>query len=328
MRYIEVKIYTAPEEVDPLTCILTEKGIAGFAVEDIRDIQELMDRKRSYDWDYIDESLINANDIRTNVTFYLDDTEEGRNTLKQIREELANAGAGEYELVSKTVDDSEWKDKWKEYFKPARITERIVIKPTWEEYSPEPGELVIEIDPGMAFGTGTHPTTKLCVKLLEKYLEPGSDTVLDVGCGSGILSVASVLLGAQKVLAVDIDPVAVEVTKENAERNRVSDKITVMEGDLTKGLSVKADIVAANLMADLVILLSKDVSKHLSGKGVYISSGILTERKEEVAAAIKSCGFCILEVLEEGEWCAIAAELPQTMPSGKTAALERTAAFD
>jgi len=308
MRYLEVKIYTAPEGIDPLTLILTEMGIAGFAVEDIRDIQELMSRKNPYDWDYIDESLITAENIRNNVTLYLDDTDEGRNTLNQIREEIANADIGEYELVIKTIDDSEWKDKWKEYFKPTRITERIVIKPTWEEYAPESGDLVIEMDPGMAFGTGAHPTTTLCIRLLEKYIEPGSDTVLDVGCGSGILSVASALLGAESVVAVDIDPVAVEVTKENAERNGVADKIAAMEGDLTKGLSVKADIVAANLMADLVIMLSKDIVAHLSGKGIYISSGILADRKNEVTAAIEACGFRILEVLEEEEWCAVAAQ--------------------
>jgi ribosomal protein L11 methyltransferase len=324
MQYIEIKIYTAPEETDPLTSILLDMGIAGLAVTDARDVQELMKKKNEYDWDYIDESLLNPARIRNNVTFYLDDTEEGRKTLDRIRTELCRvypeppgpsdrpAGSrrngGRLELVWKTVDDSEWKDNWKKYFKPAKITDRIVVKPTWEEYEPAAGELVIEIDPGMAFGTGAHPTTSLCVKLLEKYISPGEDTVLDVGCGSGILSVAAVLLGAGKVMAVDIDPVAVAVSKENIERNRMSDKITVLQGDLAKGVSVKADIVAANLMADLVIMLSKDVAAHLSGKGVYISSGILIEKREQVAAAVRKCGFRILEIPEEGEWCAIAAQ--------------------
>ncbi|HWQ79137.1 MAG TPA: 50S ribosomal protein L11 methyltransferase [Anaerovoracaceae bacterium] len=307
MQYIEVKIYTAPEEIDPLTCILMDLGIAGFAVEDARDIYDLMDKKNTYDWDYIDESLMQPENIKPNVTFYLEATEKGRKTLAGIREELRSDGR--IELVWKTVDDSEWKDNWKEYFKPARITDRIVVKPTWEEYEPAAGELVIEIDPGMAFGTGAHPTTSLCVKLLEKYITPGEDTVLDVGCGSGILSVASALLGAKEVTAVDIDPVAVEVTNENVELNRLAGKITVSEGDLTKGLSIKADIVAANLMADLVMMLSKDIGAHLKGKSVYISSGILIEKKDQVAAAIKECGFRILDVLEDGEWCAIAAQL-------------------
>jgi ribosomal protein L11 methyltransferase len=300
MKYIEIKIYTSQEGIDPLTCILMDMGIAGFAIEDARDFQALIDKKNSYDWDYIDEGLMELEHVKTSVTFYLEDTAEGRSLLEQLREK--------YELDWKPVDDSEWKDNWKEYFKPAKITERIVIKPTWEDYEKAENELVIEIDPGMAFGTGTHPTTSLCVKLLEKYIEPGKDAVLDVGCGSGILAIASALLGAKDILAVDIDPVAVEVSKENVELNQLSDKIRVMEGDLTKGLKEKADIVAANLMADLVMLLSKDVAAHLKGKSIYISSGILIEKQEEVVAAIEECGFRILDILEEGEWCAIAAQ--------------------
>ena len=154
-----------------------------------------------------------------------------------------------------------------------------MIKPTWEEYERKGDELVIEIDPGMAFGTGTHPTTSLCVKLLERYIEPEKDVILDVGCGSGILAITSALLGAKGVLAVDIDPIAVSVSKENVELNHLSSKVRVLEGDLTKGLKEKADIVVANLMADLVIILSKDVPAHLKGKNIYISSGRSEERR-------------------------------------------------
>lgn len=301
MKYIEIKIYTSQEGIDPLTCILMDMGIAGFAIEDARDFKELIDKKNSYDWDYIDESLMELEHVKTSVTFYLEDTAEGRSLLEQLK--------GQYDLVWKPVEDSEWKDNWKEYFKPAKITDRIVIKPTWEDYEKKENELVIEIDPGMAFGTGTHPTTSLCVRLLEKYIEPGKDEVLDVGCGSGILAIASALLGAKEILAVDIDPIAVDVSKENVELNQLSHKIRVMEGDLTKGLKMKADIVAANLMADLVMLLSRDVAAHLKGKSIYISSGILIEKQEEVVAAIEECGFRILDIMEEGEWCAIAAQI-------------------
>lgn len=301
MKYIEVKIYTSQEGIDPLTCVLMDMGIAGFAIEDARDFQDLMNKKNSYDWDYIDDSLMELEHVRTSVTFYLEDTESGKSLLAQLREK--------YELVSKPVDDSEWKDNWKEYFKPTKITDKIVIKPTWEAYESKEEELVIEIDPGMAFGTGTHPTTSLCVKLLEKYIEPGKDAVLDVGCGSGILSIASALLGAKNVSAVDIDPVAVQVSKENVDLNQLSEKISVMEGDLTKGLQFRADVVVANLMADLVMMLSKDVAAHLRGKSIYISSGILIEKQAEVVAAIEACGFHILDIMEEGEWCAIAAQI-------------------
>lgn len=302
MRYIEVKIYTTQEGIDPLTCILMDMGIAGFAVEDARDFQDLLNKKNSYDWDYIDEGLMEFENVRTNITFYLEDAEESLWILNQLKERTL-------EIEWKYVDDSDWKDNWKEYFKPAKISDRIVIKPTWEEYVRAGDELVIEIDPGMAFGTGTHPTTSLCVKFLEQFIEPGVDSVLDVGCGSGILAIASALLGAKDVLAVDIDPVAVEVTKKNAELNHLSGKIRVKEGDLTKGLNERTDIVAANLMADLVIMLSKDVAAHLKDKGIFISSGILIEKKEQVAAAIEECGFRILNIVEEGEWCAIAAQM-------------------
>lgn len=303
MQYIEVKIFTSQEEIDPLTCILMDMGIAGFAIEDARDFRDLMNKKNTYDWDYIDESLMKLENVRTSVTFYLEESEDSRRLIRQLQEKLR------LEMTWKTVDDSAWKDNWKEYFKPVKITDRIVVKPTWEEYEPGADELVIEIDPGMAFGTGTHPTTSLCVKLMEKYIEGSKGAVLDVGCGSGILSIAAALLGAKNVLAVDIDPVAVEVSKENARLNRLSDKITVKEGDLTKGLNTQADIVVANLMADLVMMLSKDVAAHLKGKSIYISSGILIEKRDQVAAVIEECGFRVLEVLEEGEWCAIAAQL-------------------
>ncbi|MDD3167913.1 MAG: 50S ribosomal protein L11 methyltransferase [Eubacteriales bacterium] len=315
MRYIEVKIYTTQEGIDPLICNLMDLGIAGFAIEDARDFLDLLNKKNSYDWDYIDESLMELEDIPASVAFYLEETGESERSLVLLEERLNELKSedcinyGKLSLVRKHVEDSEWKDNWKEYFKPAKISDRIVIKPTWEEYNRTGDELVIEIDPGMAFGTGTHPTTSLCVKLLERYIEPGQDTVLDVGCGSGILAIASALLGAKAVLAVDIDPVAVEVSMENLERNQLSGKIRVMEGDLTKGLKETADIVVANLMADLVRMLSKDVAAHLKGKSIYISSGILIEKQEQVVSAIEECGFHILDIMEEGEWCAIVAQI-------------------
>ena len=183
-----------------------------------------------------------------------------------------------------------------------------MVKPTWEEYAPEEKDLVIEIDPGMAFGTGTHETTSMCIKLMEKYVKPG-DMVLDVGCGSGILSVAASLLGAGNTLAVDIDPEAVKVASENVVLNGCSDRVAVMEGNLVEGIDFKAHVVAANLMADLVMMLSNHVASHLLPGGIYISSGILTEKEKIVSEAIVECGFRIIEVIHDGMWCAIAATL-------------------
>ena len=185
-----------------------------------------------------------------------------------------------------------------------------MIKPTWEDYEAGEKELVIEIDPGMAFGTGTHETTSGCIQLMEKYMKPG-DKVLDVGCGSGILSIAAALLGSRDILAIDIDPVAVEVTRENVELNKISEYVDTRYGDLTKGVSYRADIVVANLMADLVMMLTKDVAKHLEDGGIYISSGIIDFKEEEVCETLKRYGFEIIEILKKGEWCTVAARLKQ-----------------
>ncbi|MBQ9708236.1 MAG: 50S ribosomal protein L11 methyltransferase, partial [Firmicutes bacterium] len=219
----------------------------------------------------------------------------------------------------------QWKDKWKEYFHPTKITDRLVVKPSWEDYSPAAGDLVIEIDPGMAFGTGTHETTSLCMKLLEKYMgasaadkdkksedvkgsaEGWGLKVLDVGCGSGILSIAAARLGAGDVLGVEIDEDAVLVARENVELNGCSEGVKVIQGDLTKGIDYKADIIVANLMADLVMMLAGSAKAHLAPGGIFISSGILTDKEEIVSSAIVEAGFEIVEVAEDGEWCAIAA---------------------
>ena len=207
------------------------------------------------------------------------------------------------------VCDEDWKDRWKQYFKPARVTEYIVVKPSWENYEPREGDRIIEIDPGMAFGTGTHPTTKMCIRFLEKYIGNQDDVVLDLGCGSGILFIAAALCGSKKVKGVDIDPDAVAASVENVGKNNLKDYIEIRQGDVTKGLGFTADIIVANLIADLVINLAGDIAKHLSGRKIFISSGILAEKCEKVVSALKKNEFDILEIQEEDEWCAIAAQL-------------------
>ena len=323
MEYLEVKIYTTTKGIDPVSGIFLAAGVDGIVVEDPGDFYELMEKKNAYDWDYVDDELAESlKTTQTNVTGYLEKTSEGYAQLKQIESELwrldtFNAcGAfedvvgllGSLRMTVKTVCDDQWKDKWKEYFKPSKITDKIVIKPSWENYEKtSEDEIIIEIDPGAAFGTGKHPTTTMCIKALEKYVKPGESSVLDVGCGSGILSIAAAKLGARDVLGIEIDPVAVTVAGENVELNGLSDIIKVKEGDLTKGVDFKADIVAANLMADLVVMLSADVRKHLKEGGVFVSSGILAEKRDYVAGEIEKCGFKIIEVLEEDEWVAIVA---------------------
>ena len=314
MKYLEINIETSAAGIEPVVSALLNLGITDTAVEDPRDIEDLMDKKQTYDWDYLDDSIIEKMKESPKVTVYLEDTEENRTLAEQIapameelrskaREGIFGEGAdfGSLRVSKKQEDDTQWKDKWKEYFKPARIAENIVVKPTWESYERQGDEKVIEIDPGMAFGTGTHETTSLCVKMLEKY-QKESDKVLDVGCGSGILSIAAALLGAEDVLGVDIDPVAVEVAAENIELNGVANVAKAQYGDLT---NYKADIVVANLMADLVMMLSEDVARHMQPGGLFISSGILVEKEVQVTEHLRSQGFGIVEVREDGGWCCI-----------------------
>lgn len=320
MKFIEVKIYTSHEGIEPLTAMLMQKGITGITVDDPADVDELMEHKKEYEWDYIDQSLLDDKNREPVVYAYFDDTEEGRKQVQDLKLAIMMLKGKEMEGVfgwdtslgrlyaeDRVVDDSDWKDKWKEFFKPMKVTEKLVIKPTWESYEKTGDEKVIEIDPGMAFGTGTHETTGLCLELIEKYLKQGQK-VLDIGCGSGILSIAAALLGSGPVLAVEIDPDAVRTARENVAANGVENMVTVQEGDLTKDVEGKAGLIAANLMAPLVIQLCPAAAEHLEEKGVFISSGILLEKREEVERAISQAGFKVLEVREKGEWCAIAAE--------------------
>lgn len=329
MKYIELKIHASRQGVEMMSELLMRNGITSVSVDDPADLQDILDKKNEYGWDYIDDEVKARPDREPVVRAYLEDSDEGRRRLQSLKEKIMNLKSLELEghfgwdvdfgrlyAEARVVDDEDWKDKWKENFHPIHITDRIVVKPSWEEYraSEEPDgeghdgtdEIVIDIDPGMAFGTGSHETTRLCVRLMEKY---GADhrSLLDVGCGSGILAMVGAGLGFDEILGVEIDPDAVRVAEENIRRNGFDDRITVRQGDLAEGLDQKTDMIVANLMADLVIRLASDCRSHLTDSGVFISSGILTEKKEAVAKAIEDSGFEIVEIAEEGEWCAIAA---------------------
>lgn len=321
MKYIQADIHVNREGIEPVVTALLEIGITDTVIEDPADIADLLEKKNDYDWDYIDESVLELENEEPKVTVFVEESDEGRAKLEEIKAAVAElksrqeagefgegADLGKLTVTASVEDDSRWKDNWKEYFKPAKVGRTIVVKPTWEEYEAKEGEKIIEIDPGMAFGTGTHETTSLCIRLMEDYVKPGMK-ILDVGCGSGILSITGALLGASEVLGVEIDPVAVEIAQENIELNHIGNVAKAQYGDLTKGIDFKADVIVANLMADLVMMLSADVAKHLLPGGIYISSGILTEKEVLVADTMRSLGFKIMEVKEDGMWCAIVAKL-------------------
>lgn len=305
MDYKEIKIKIDKRELDKLILLLSDMGIDDIAIEDPDDVRELMEKPVEWAWDYVADEVQEKANEKPVVTVYMEDTPEQDSIVDKIKKNTESLNP---EISISELKAEAWQDKWKEYFKPAKITEKIVIKPTWEEYESSDGsEIIVEIDPGMAFGTGTHETTSLCIKLLEKYAEK-EKKVLDVGCGSGILSIVAAKLGMTDILALDIDPTAVDVSRENAIINGVEKYINFQISDLTKGIDYQGDIVLANLMTDLVIMLSKDVKKHIKKEGIFISSGILTEKREMVEAAIREAGFEILETAEDGEWCAIAAK--------------------
>ncbi len=350
MRYIELKIHASHQGVEAVTEMLMRNGITGISVDDPADLQDILDKKNEYGWDYIDDAVKAQPDREPVVKAYLEDSEEGRAQTQHLKIEVMKLKSLELEgkfgwdvdfgrlyAESQIVDDEDWKDKWKEYFKPTAITDRIVVKPSWEEYHAKAGQLVIEIDPGMAFGTGTHETTRLCMAMLQMALaqrEHGKNAVgacsemgapgilgkdfgeanpecwdvMDVGCGSGILSIGAALLGAESVLGIEIDPDAVDVARENVAKNGLEDQIQVRQGDLTEGVNAKAHILVANLMADLVMKLAAPAKEHLLDGGIFISSGILVEKKEIVAQAIRKAGLTVTQIVTDGEWCAIRAE--------------------
>lgn len=316
MKYYQIDIETTASGIEIIIGKLMSVGIENTAVTDPHDIALLMDKKEAYAWDYVDPSVTKRMSESPRITLYSDEYKDVEKTIKalhelsiEVRDGLYGEGVdfGPLRPVINIRDDSEWKDKWKDYFKTFRVSEHIVVKPTWEKnIEIRPDDVVIEIDPGMAFGTGTHETTSMCIELLDKYLEK-DNFVLDAGCGSGILSIAAAKLGAKKVLGVDIDEVAVEVADENITLNDVSEIAAAQYGDITKGIDITTDLVVANLMAELIVMITPDIPAHLKERGLYITSGILVEKKEMVLKALKDADFEIVEVCEKGEWCAIVA---------------------
>lgn len=317
MNWTEVNIYTTTEGIDPVCGCLLGIGVTGFAIRDSKDFEEFLNDKTG-NWDYIDDDLMNMRDCETCVTVYLPDDSQGADMLSALRSEMSalgerdeNKAFGRLAVELANVREEDWANNWKQYFKPLTVGERLVIKPSWEEYDPTDGRTVLEIDPASSFGTGQHNTTQLCLELIEKNLRDG-DRVLDLGCGSGILSIAAVLLGADSATAVDISQNSVETAKENASKNNIpTEKYTAYCGDiisdnaLVEKIGGGFDIIAANIVADVLIAMSLIFERFLKKGGRLILSGIITERADEVIEAVKSKGYTLVELREKDGWAAV-----------------------
>ena len=299
MRYIEVTVNTPGAEIDVRCQEMADMGAGGFVIENKEDFKDFLEQNHQY-WDYVDDELENQFAGVSRIKCYLTDDEDGIAVLRRIN-------AAYDDVTTSYVEDSDWENNWREYYKPIEVGEKLVVVPEWEE-APQDGRLPLRLDPGLIFGTGSHATTRMCLAALEKFSKPGV-RVLDLGCGSGILGIGALILGCDSCLGVDIDPKAPDVVMSNAALNGIgADKMTAWAGDIIADASLRARIgggyqlVLANIVADVIIPLSAVVRQFMAPGAVFICSGIIEHRWPETEAALISNGFEILDHKSEEEW--------------------------
>jgi len=324
MDWLEVKITTTSAGIEAVTGVLMQLGINGFVVEDPDDFESFLTDPNIYK-DYVDEDLYKLREVQPAVTVYLPGNEQGADMLRAVQSEigkLRSLGAdqlgvetGELSITLGNVREEDWENCWKKYFKPLKVGEKFMIKPTWEEITEPTDRIILEIDPSSSFGTGSHETTKLCIETLESIVKPGC-TILDMGCGSGILGIAAYLLEAGDITAVDIDANSVRIATENFERIGADAELRLMCGNvlaeneaaekLRAALAEKKyDIIVANIVADIILAMKELFASLLKDEGRLVLSGIISERAEEVAEGMKSAGFEAITIRERGGWTAI-----------------------
>ncbi|WP_100331622.1 50S ribosomal protein L11 methyltransferase [Bacillus xiapuensis] len=310
MKWSEISIQTTNEAVEAISNILHEAGASGVVIEDPFELER--ERKDQFGeiyqldpGDYPEEGVIVKAYLP--VSSFLNETVEGiADSIKNLTAYHIDIGQNVMKVTE--VNEEDWATAWKQYYNPVKISEKFTVVPTWEDYRPvSTDELIIELDPGMAFGTGTHPTTVMCLQALERFVKSG-DYVVDVGTGSGVLSIGAALLGAQKVTALDLDAVAVAAAKENIRLNGVEDKVTVAQNNLLDGIHDPADIVVANILAKVIMSFTHEVAQIVKPGGYFISSGIIGQKREEVKDAIAANGFEIEETMWMEDWVAIIAK--------------------
>jgi ribosomal protein L11 methyltransferase len=307
VKWTEVKVETASEAVEAISNIMMEAGASGVAIEDALDVEnfksdlygEILDKEQ---FTHIKEGAL--------VMAYFPETTFLPEILPFIKESIRHLpefglSIGKNEVTVSEVAESDWATAWKKYYHPVRVTRFLTIVPSWEKYeAKDAAEKIITLDPGMAFGTGTHPTTRLTLQALETVLR-GGETLLDVGTGSGVLSIASKYLGAQQVYAYDLDEVAVNAAQENMDMNPVAEDVQVSANDLLNGITIKADVIVANILADIIVLMIDDAWRLLKNDGTLIISGIIEEKKAMILEKLTDTGFLIDQIFQQGDWYAI-----------------------
>ncbi len=310
MKWTEICILTTHEAVEPISNILHETGAGGIVIEDSLELEK---KQRSQ---YGEMYELDPNDYPeegVRIKAYLPVNSYLGETVEQIKSAINNLliydiDLGKNEITLTQVNEEDWATSWKKYYKPVKVSNRITITPSWEDYQPsKEDEIIIELDPGMAFGTGTHPTTVLSLQALEKHVKNG-DIVLDVGSGSGVLSIASVLLGANKAYAFDLDEIAVKSTKINAKLNHLGDKIIAKQNNLLDHVDIQANIIVSNILAEIIVRFVDDAWNLLVKGGLFITSGIIQNKKTLVLEKLQEQGFEIIALSEMDDWISIVAK--------------------
>ena len=310
MQWCEAVVHTTTMGSDLISDELMALGAAGTEIVDRADVPD--PHQAGVYWELYDPKMLDDMPEDVLVKAWFEQNEHTHDVLQSVRQRLGGLKAvtdgidfGTLAMEIQNVADEDWSENWKKYYKPFRIGSRLVVKPTWEPYTASSDDLVIELDPGMAFGTGTHETANMCMQLLEKHLRDGM-RVMDVGTGSGILAIAAAKLGATDVLAIDIDPDAVKVAKENVALNAVDSHVRVVVGDLCKSEAMPCELAVANIVADAICMLAGPLTRHLQQEGLLVCSGIIREREQDVLSAAKQAGYTVYDRIEKGEWVALA----------------------
>ncbi len=306
----EIKIVLKEDDLEYIQGILYTMDVKGISIEDPND---LIGRSEGpLTWDFADINIFEYGEDTAVVRAYFNVDEDIHNLIAEIEQKIIEAKAfginiEGYKITSVVVDEEDWNTQWKKYYKPTKVGDKFVIKPLWEEYEAKEGEIILHMDPGMAFGTGTHETTRMCLEAVEDYMRKDT-TVFDIGTGSGILAIGASKLGAKEVVGVDLDIVAVNSAKENVGYNDL-ENVTILHGNLMDVVEGNADIIVANIIAEVILILIDDVKKKLNEGGIFIASGIIKEKEAMVKEGLVAKGFDVIETRREGEWVCIVSEV-------------------